>query len=137
MTLEVDRTALKTAMERCAAYFTVENGELRVSDSFLKPKVEHYNYDFFSGIEAVYDLRRSVGERVVSIRYRGRELDEETKLSLCMNNYRATGTGGYEVYTGCRVLRDQPTEIVEMIVAYIDCHRNIAVDQSRYLTLLY
>ena len=137
ITLEVDRAVLKTALERCAAYFAVENGELRVSDCFLKPKVEHYNYDFFSGIEVTYDLRRAVGERVVSICYRGHELDRETKLSLCMNNYRATGTGGYEVYTGCPILREQPNEIVEMIIDYIDRHRDITVDKSRYLTVLY
>jgi len=136
-TLEVDRAVLKAALERSAAYFALVDGELRVSDAFLKPKVEHYNYDFFSGIEVTYDLRRAVGERVVSIRYEGCELDDQRKLSLCMNNYRATGTGGYEVYTRCPILREQPNEIVEMIIDYIDRHRDITVDKSRYLTVLY
>ncbi len=64
---EVDETVMKKALERCAEYFTVENGKVRVSDVFLKPKVEHYNYDFFAGISCEFDLRRPVGDRVTKL----------------------------------------------------------------------
>ena len=50
---------------------------------------------------------------------------------------RATGPGGYEVYTRCPILREQPNEIVEMIIDDIDRHRDITVDKTRYLTVLY
>jgi 2',3'-cyclic-nucleotide 2'-phosphodiesterase/3'-nucleotidase len=136
-TLEVDRAVLKAALERCASYFDFdESGALCVSESFLKPKVEHYNFDFFAGLEVRMELRRPVGERVSSIRFQGEELPEGRKLRLCLNNYRATGTGGYPAYADCPVVRDQPTEIVEMIMDYIKAHGEIRVDKTRWYTVL-
>ena len=67
---------------------------------FLKPKVEHYNYDYFAGIDVTMDIRNPVGSRVTSIRYQGTELPEDRWLTLCMNNYRSSGTGGYECFRG-------------------------------------
>ena len=40
------------------------------------------------------DIRNPVGSRVTSIRYQGAELPEDRTLTLCMNNYRSSGTGG-------------------------------------------
>ncbi len=136
VTLEVDRRALKAAMERCAEYFTLDCGKLRVSDGFLQPIVQHFNYDYFAGVSAVYDLRRPVGERVVSIKYGGIELPEDKMLTLCMNNYRASGAGGYGIYRECRVICEQPPEISELIIEYIDRHRNITVDKTKWLEIV-
>ena len=39
-------------MERSAAYFDLdERGCLTISETFLLPKVEHYNYDYYAGVE--------------------------------------------------------------------------------------
>ena len=49
--LEITGAVLRQAMERSAAYFTRDaDGTLRVSDCFLAPKVEHYNYDYYMGV---------------------------------------------------------------------------------------
>ena len=135
-TLRVDRAVLKAALERCASYFELREGTLRVSESFLKPKIEHYNFDYFAGIAVTMDIRLPVGERVTSIVWRGEELAPGQTLTLCLNNYRATGTGGYPTYAACEVVRDQPTEIVEMIMDYIRRHRMITVDRTKWYTIL-
>ena len=137
-TLRVDRAVLKQALERCASYFSLrEDGGLEVSQEFLKPKVEHYNYDYFSGIEVTMDVRRPLGQRVTSIRYQGRELPPEQSLTLCMNNYRASGTGGYGCYRTCGKVKEQPTEISELIMDYVLEHGDIQVDKTRWLTVLH
>ena len=39
-------------MERSAEYFAYDkDGNVCVSDSFLIPKVEHYNYDYYMGVD--------------------------------------------------------------------------------------
>lgn len=137
-TLKVNRAVLKTALERSAAYFALDDtGALTISESFLKPLPQHYNFDFISGLEVVIDVRRPVGERVVSMRFRGEELEEDRSLSLCLNNYRASGAGGYEVYTACEIIRDQPEEISEQIIRYVDRHRDIRVDKTQWLKVQY
>lgn len=137
-TLRVDRGVLKAALERCAEYFDLdEDGQLRVGRSFLQPIVQHYNYDYLSGMEVTMDVRRSVGDRVVSMRYQGKELEEDRWLTLCMNDYRATGTGGYPFYAQCQLVKDQPTEISQMIIEYIERHKSVIVDKTQWLQVLY
>ena len=137
-TIRVDRQVLKAALERSAEYFALdENGVPRVSESFLKPLVQHYNFDYLSGVEATIDLRRAPGDRVVSLRFEGEELPEDRQLTLCLNNYRASGAGGYGFYAACETVREQPEEISELIIAYVDRHRDIAVDRTQWLHAIY
>ena len=57
--LEITGAVLRRAMERSAEYFTRNaDGSLRVSDCFLEPKVEHYNYDYYAGVTYAYDIAR-------------------------------------------------------------------------------
>lgn len=137
-TLRVDRRILKAALERCAEYFDLdEAGQLQVGQSFLKPLVQHYNFDYFSGLEVTMDVRRPIGDRVTSMLYHGKELEENRELTLCMNNYRATGTGGYPLYATCELVKDQPTEISQVIIEYIDRHKTITVEKKQWLHVLY
>ena len=137
-TLRVDRRVLKAALERTAEYFDLdENGQLQVGQSFLVPIIQHYNYDYLTGMEVTMDVRRPVGDRVVSMMYQGKELEEDRTLTLCLNNYRATGTGGYPIYAQCELVKDQPTEIAEMIIDYIDTHKSVVVDKTKWLKVLY
>lgn len=137
-TIRVDRAVLKKALERSAAYFTLGgDGRPCVSGVFLSPIVQHYNFDYLSGIEATVDLRRNIGERVVSILYRGEELPEDESLTLCLNNYRASGAGGYDFYAGCETVGELPDEISTLLIQYIDRHREITVDRRQWLHVLY
>ena len=135
--LRVSREVLKLALERSAEYFAFDGstGELRVSDLFLLPKEEHYNFDYLAGIEAKIDLSRPCGDRVRSIRRNGEELPPDRTYTLCLNNYRAAGSGEYGFYADCEVVSSSQTEIVELIMDYIAQHRSITVDKTRWLTV--
>ena len=135
-TIRVNREVLRRALERSAEYFDLDaDGNLRVSDSFLHPKEEHYNFDYISGINVDIDISRPRGQRVLSIRRNGEELPSDLSLTLCLNNYRAAGSGGYEFYAACETVDDTPVEVVELIMDYITKHRKITVDKTRWLTV--
>src|SRR5699024_5950850 len=53
--MEVTEEVIRRCLERCASYFELENGQPKVSAAFLQPKVEHYNYDFFAGLDYTFD----------------------------------------------------------------------------------
>lgn len=117
--LEVDEAVLRESLERCASYFTLEDGEPVISQEFLKPKVEHYNYDFYAGISYEFDLRLPVGQRVVKLaRSDGSPLGGGT-FRLCTSNYRATGTGGYGRLGRSPVLWRGTVEMPELTARYI------------------
>lgn len=137
-TIRVKRAVLKAALERSAEYFAFDaQGKLCVSESFLQPIVQHFNYDYLAGVFVTMDLRRTPGDRVRSIVYQGEELSEDKELTLCLNNYRASGAGGYGCYAGCALVREQTEEISEQIIRYVDQHRDIRVDRTQWLKLNY
>ncbi|MDL2215653.1 bifunctional metallophosphatase/5'-nucleotidase [Ruminococcaceae bacterium OttesenSCG-928-N02] len=137
--LEISGAVLRQYVERCAEYFTLgEGGTPTISDEFSKPKLAHYNYDFFSGIHYTIDLNKPVGERVVSLTFAGEEVQASQSYTVCMNNYRTTGTGGFEFLTACPKVREFGTEVSELLIAYIEeASTTIPVDETQYLTVLY
>ena len=134
--LEVNREILKLALERAASYFENNNGNVTISERFLKPKVEHYNYDYFTNINYAFYLNKEVGNRVTSIKYKGEELSDNQTLTLVMNNYRASGAGGYEFYENCNVVKEILIEMPEIIINYFKNNPKVVVDTSRYYTTL-
>lgn len=120
--LEVTGEVLRQTLERCAAYFTLVDGQPQISEEFLLPKVEHYNYDFYAGLSYTFDLRRPVGSRVIRLaKLDGSPLGGGT-FRLCTSNYRATGTGGYEILRECPVLWRGGTEMPDLTARYIQTH---------------
>lgn len=134
--LEVTGAVLKEALEVCASYIHYENNELSVSRRFLQPKVAHYNYDFFSNVFYTFDLTQPVGSRVVSMRIHDKDVQPTDRFSLVMNNYRASGVGGYECLRGCKVLKEIPIEMTEIIIDYFIKHQHVTVDDRSFIHVI-
>ncbi|WP_029231263.1 bifunctional metallophosphatase/5'-nucleotidase [Butyrivibrio sp. VCB2006] len=119
---EVTKAVLKQALERSAEYFDYnkETGEVSVSKVFLQPKIEHYNYDYYAGLDYEFDLTRPVGDRVVKLRkLDGTELSDNEKYSLVTSNYRATGTGGYQCIGDCKAIGSYSDEMPDLLMNFI------------------
>ena len=137
LVLELPGRVLRRYIERSAAYFDHDaDGNVCISDEFLRPKVQHYNYDYFSGIDYVIDTRRPVGDRVTSMRLNGHEIADDEPVSVCINSYRSCGTGGYEMLLGQKVLRDIQVDVADAMIEYIVQHPDIHVDTKRYCTVI-
>lgn len=136
--LEVTGSVLKLALEQCARYFAVaEDGSVAIADSFLSPKVAHYNYDYFSGVEYVFDLRRPEGQRVVSLTRGGKPVRMEDRFSLVMCDYRATGAGDFDFYCDCPRIRDIQTEVSELILNYLVEHPDVQIPAGHPIQVLH
>ena len=110
---------LKLAMERSAEYFAYDSyGKLTISDKFLSPKVEHYNYDYFAGVDYKIDPSKPIGSRIVKLEYQGKPITDEQMLTLCLNNYRASGAGEYPMYKECTIAKEINIEMVELLMEY-------------------
>lgn len=133
--LEVTGEILKEGLENTASYFHLENDEISISDKFLKPKVSHYNYDYFAPLHYTLDLTKPVGERVVSMTLHDKEVGLEDTLTLAMNNYRYSGVGGYGMYPSCKVVQEILVEMPEIIIDYFMKHKHVTVDPTNYITI--
>ena len=121
--LQITGAVLRRAMERSAEYFAKDaDGTLRISDAFLKPKVEHYNYDYYAGVQYTFDCARPVGSRVTELRVNGTPVADTDVFTACLSSYRASGTGGYDCYVGCPVLREIGTEMSDLLLDFFKDH---------------
>lgn len=111
---------IKAALERSASYFdTFDGKEIKVSPKFYNPKIQHYNYDMWEGIDYILNISKAHGERVVKLDYKGYPMDMEMEYDVVMNNYRAGGGGEYEMFQNKPVIKDMTTDVSELIANYI------------------
>lgn len=115
--LEIDGKALRAALEQNFSYIEYD-GSYKISKKFLEPKEEHYNFDYFYGIDFEKDLTKKVGERIGKIFFNGKEVKDKDTFSLVMNNYRATGAGGFDMYKDLRVIKNYDKETSEILLDY-------------------
>ena len=134
--LKITGEVLKKALNRCGEYFAYDGESVVVSDAFLKPKVEHYNYDYFSNIEYGYKLNKDGKNILEYVRFKGQDVKDEEEFTLVMNNYRASGAGGFEFYTECEVVKEIQVEMTEIIINYFNRHTNIVVDKNKYINVM-
>lgn len=134
--LEVTGEVLIKALEQSASYFEIKQGEICVSDAFLKPKIAHYNYDYFSGIHYTIDLTQPIGSRIQEVRYKDQLITSDARFKLVMNNYRASGAGDYDFYRNCPIIAEYAQTTAEMVADFIKSHHPITVDQTRYYKII-
>lgn len=128
-TLKVIRISgrdIRDALEKSAEYFELDaQGDIIVSQSFLTPKPQHYNYDMWEGIDYVLDISQPIGQRVTKLERQGQPLREDDMFDVVMNNYRAGGGGNYTMFQGKHVVKDINTDMVELLADYIQKQERI------------
>lgn len=55
---------------------------------------------------------------MVLLEYQGKTVQNDDVFTICLNSYRASGTGGYECYQGCPVVREINSEMSDLMFAY-------------------
>lgn len=136
--LQITGAILRKVIERSAEYFDFDSdGNLCISDSFLKPKIEHYNYDYYAGVEYVINVSKPIGDRVVELKYQGRPVNDYEKFSICLNNYRASGTGGYSVYTQCPILKEINIEMADLILEFFKHTPKVSLKKQHCFRVCY
>ena len=92
---------------------------------------------FFYGITYAFDLRNSVGNRVTQLAFQHKAIGDAEALTLVMNNYRATGAGGFDCYLPCPRIREIQTEVSELLLDYFSAHGRILIENgSPYSVIL-
>jgi 2',3'-cyclic-nucleotide 2'-phosphodiesterase/3'-nucleotidase len=116
--IEATGAMLRAALENAARYFETCATPACEGGSLINPKVPGFNFDMAEGVEYEIDLTRPVGERIRNLRFRGKPLEDAQRLTLALNNYRAGGSGGYEMFRGAKVLWQSSQSIRELIIEY-------------------
>lgn len=133
---EVSGGDLKAALERCASFFKITDNHIVVSKEFSEPKVQYFNYDYYSGIDYTFDLTKPVGQRVVRMDYQGKPVSDSQKLKVCLNQYRSVGAGDYDMYSREKIIATFEDDMPKIIIDYLRNHQNIIVEQPQNLKII-
>ncbi|MSS78523.1 bifunctional metallophosphatase/5'-nucleotidase [Anaerococcus sp. WCA-380-WT-2B] len=128
--IEINGRELKEALCLNSMYFIKKNGNFEVNESYLKPKIKCYNYDFYYGIEYIYDLNKSLNQRLVSLKYKGKEVKDDDKFKLVTNQYRALGGGDYWMFKGKEIIYSVDKPINRMLIDYVKREDYIKADRK-------
>ncbi len=136
--LEISGSQLKSAMERSAAFCDRIDGTVVESASFSPGKDERYNCDFYRGVSYTFDLSKPAGSRVTRLMFHGTDLlwESDTRLTIVLNSYRASGTGGYEVYGRLPVMESYDREIQDVLIDVIAGSSPVAVPERTDFTVV-
>lgn len=125
--IKINGKTLRDALEKNAEYFIYEDDTFKFHPKFSYPKLEHYNYDMFDGIHYTIQVSRPVGKRIITLKYAGIPVRDEQEFTLCLNNYRASGGGEFEMYRGLEIVREISLDIAELMINYIMNKKEIIV----------
>lgn len=128
--IEITGKQLKNAMEHTAEYFAIENEAIIIAPHWLVPKVEHYNYDFYLGVEYTIDVAKPIGQRITRLNYHGKAIEEESTFTVALNNYRAFGGGDYTVYSKAKIIKDTQKDIQQLLIESLKESKSLTIDQS-------
>ena len=79
-----------------------------------------YNFDVVSGVDYALDIARPVGQRVTRLQRNGRDVAPSDSFTLALNNYRASGSGGFSMLQGAPVVYDRGAGIRELLIAELE-----------------
>lgn len=134
--LEINGHQLKEAIEKSATYFMLDGQEIVINDTFLKPKIQSYNYDMFAGLTYEVDLTKPCYQRVIAMLYQGKPMELDKTYRVVMNNYRASNTSIYPSYEGAKIVKEINIDISELMIDYIQEKQYITIDETCNYTFL-
>lgn len=121
--LELTGAELKAALEKAADYFALESdGSIGLNWAYVHPKPQYYNYDMYEGIDYTIDVSKPSGERIVRFEKDGLPIQDEERLEVVTNQYRAIGGGDYTMFDASKIIREVTKDMSELIADYIKKH---------------
>ncbi|MCF7924577.1 MAG: bifunctional metallophosphatase/5'-nucleotidase [Candidatus Izimaplasma sp.] len=134
--VKISGKELKLALEENAKYFTFKNDQICISKEFSKPKLQHYNYDMFDGIEYTIKVSNEIGNRIVSLTRKGKIIKPDDSFTLVLNNYRATGGGDFVIFKKLEIIKEIPKDVSVLIIEYIQNKKVIKPETKQNIKVI-
>lgn len=121
--IEIDKPTLIEYLEQNASYFTLVNGSITIDPKFTTPKLEMYNYDMGDGLSYTIDVSKPVGQRITNLQIPNKDL-----FTMVINNYRSSGGGNFTMIKDCKIIKEDPNEVIDLLYNYIQEHSPLNVE---------
>jgi 2',3'-cyclic-nucleotide 2'-phosphodiesterase/3'-nucleotidase len=127
--MEINGSILRRALELDAQYFarwnTSSPPDATMPQQAKSPNVQDYNWDLYSKIDYAFDLTQPAGSRLTRLKFNGQDVTDTQVFRIAINNYRASGGGGYSMFKEGTVLWTSADGVRDYIARYIQAHPNL------------
>ena len=111
-------------LEAAAYNFNTIDPNSTEPQDLLNVEFRSYNFDVIEGIEYVYDITKSLGNRVVEATFNGKPLTAEMEFLVVTNNYRGSGGGNFP-HVADNIILETTVINREAIIKYIQDRETI------------
>ncbi len=87
----------------------------------------HYGFGQMSGVEATYDSRRPVGERLVEAKVGGELLDPAQHYTVASSAFLANGGDGYSMLAADKLIDTSPAPLYQSFLDYFEAVGKVQV----------
>lgn len=105
-------------LNQVAQYWCLRDGQIEINQKFLVPKHELYNYDLVDGVSYTICVGPDKSW-VEDVLYRGEPIDPQQVFRLAINNYRASGGGGFQMLVDAPTVFEDTRDMSEILIEYI------------------
>ncbi|MEV4438151.1 5'-nucleotidase C-terminal domain-containing protein [Streptomyces sp. NPDC049577] len=112
---------LRAYLEFSARYYvrTPAGGPVDTAKLTNAEGIPDYNYDAVSGLSYEIDIAKEPGSRIAKLSFDGKPLEDSARFVLAVNNYRASGGGGFPHVAQARQVWANSEEIRNTIIAWV------------------
>jgi 2',3'-cyclic-nucleotide 2'-phosphodiesterase/3'-nucleotidase len=109
---------VRNALENSARfYLSCPEGQCKAG-RLINPAVLPFNYDMAGGVDYEIDLTRPEGQRITKLMFHGKKLLDDQPLRIAINNYRAAGSAGYQMFKDAKILWRSYEDIRSLMITY-------------------
>lgn len=119
--MEITGDILRRALERNAQYFRQVDPAALPADpkGVVAENARDYNWDIYTGVDYTIDITKPVGQRVTKLQFKGQDVTPDQKFRIAINNYRASGGGGFAMFREGKIIWQSTNEVRDLMAEYV------------------
>jgi 2',3'-cyclic-nucleotide 2'-phosphodiesterase/3'-nucleotidase len=118
--VKTDGAGVKAWLEKSAARFNRIDPAAAGEQALINTRMPGFNFDQIQGDLAYrIDVSRPVGQRIVSLSWRGQPVTPTQPFIVATNNYRASGGGNFPGLDGGNIVLDTTDGVREIVAAWL------------------
>lgn len=133
---KINGKILKEYLEKNAEYFDIKDNEIIVNEKYIYPKLQHFNYDMVDGIDYTIKVSNKINERIINLKYKGKDVEVTDEFTIVLNNYRASGGGDFLMIKDSLTIKEIQVSMVEILANYILKNRIIDFEEENNIKVV-
>ena len=119
--MEINGSILRRALEKDAEYFRQVDPASLPADpkGVVADNARDYNWDIYTGVDYTIDASKPAGQRVTKLQFKGKDVTPEQTFRIAINNYRASGGGGFAMFREGKIVWQSTNEIRDLLAEYV------------------